>query len=77
MLPRFVIACFTIVAVTALMTTAASAGGRGSVPSPGTWNWPPYVGSFGGMPKTSCGYLRVNPYPYNPRTQGRWIYQCR
>ena len=28
-------------------------------------------------PKTTCGYVRVNLYPYNPRAQGRWIYQCR
>jgi hypothetical protein len=64
-----VIACFAIIAATALMATCASAD-RGAVPSPGTWKWPPYA-EGGNMPKTTCGYVRVKPY------QGRWIYKCR
>jgi hypothetical protein len=75
MLPKFVIACVAIVAAAALMATGASAG-RGAVPSPGTWRWPPYS-EGGNMPKNTCGYVRVNPYPYNPRAHGRRIYQCR
>ena len=49
MLPKFVIVCSAataFVATTALMSTGASAGGRGgagNVPQPGTWNWPPYA----------------------------------
>jgi hypothetical protein len=73
MSPQVVIAGFAIVAATALMTNAATAG-RGNVPSPGTWRWPPYA-EGGNMPKTTCGYVRA--YPYNPRAKGHWIYQCR
>jgi hypothetical protein len=72
---KFAIACFAIVAAPALIATDATAG-RGAVPSPGTWRWPPYA-EGGNMPKTTCGYVQVNPYPYNPRRQARWIYQCR
>jgi hypothetical protein len=75
MLTKLEIACFAIVAAASLIATGASAG-RGAVPSPGTWRWPPYA-EGGNMPKTTCGYLRVNPFPYNSRAQGRWIYQCR
>lgn len=65
-------------ATVALMATGASAGGgRGgagaNVPSPGTWNWPPYAGSEGGMPGTGCGYVLVKPYRHK---QGRWVYRC-
>jgi hypothetical protein len=78
MLPKFVIVCLAataFVATTALMPTGASAA-RGNVPQPGTWNWPPYAGG-GNMPRATCGYVWVNPYPYKPRPQGRWVYQCR
>jgi hypothetical protein len=77
MLPKFVIVCLAataFVATTALMPTGASAaGGR---PQPGTWNWPPYA-EGGNVPRTTCGYMWVNPYPYKPRGQGRWVYECR
>ena len=82
MLPKSVIACLAataFVATTALMPTGASAGARGgaaNVPQPGTWNWPPYA-EGGNMPRTTCGYVWVNPYPYKPRGQGRWVYECR
>jgi len=72
---KFAIACFAIIAALALIATDATAG-RGAVPSPGTWRWPPYA-EGGNMPKTTCGYVQVNPYPYSPRRQARWIYQCR
>jgi hypothetical protein len=75
MLPKSVIACLAataFVATIALMPTDASAGR----PQPGTWNWPPYA-EGGNMPRTTCGYVLVNPRPYGPRGQGRWIYQCR
>jgi hypothetical protein len=75
MLPKFVIACFAIVAAASLIATGASAG-RGAVPSRGTWKWPPYA-ECGNMPKTTCGYVRVTPYSYNPRAQGQGTYQCR
>jgi hypothetical protein len=77
MLPKSVIACLAataFVATTALMPTGASAG-RGGL-QPGTWNWPPYA-EGGNMPRSTCGYVWVNPYPYKHRGQGRWIYQCR
>jgi hypothetical protein len=73
MLAKSVIACLAaaaFVAATALMPTSASAGGRGG-PQPGTWNWPPYA-EGGNVPRTTCGYVRVNP-----RSQGRWVYECR
>jgi hypothetical protein len=62
MLRKSVIACLvatSFVVATALMVTGASAG-RGSVPSPGTWNWPPYAEGWS-VPRTTCGYVRVNP----------------
>jgi hypothetical protein len=55
MLPKSVIACLAAIAfigTTALMATGASAAGRGAagnVPTPGTWNWPPYA-EGGNMP---------------------------
>jgi hypothetical protein len=51
-------------------------GVAGNVPMPGTWNWPPYA-EGGNMPRTTSGYVRVNPYPYNPHSRGRWVHQCR
>ena len=75
MLRKSVITCLaatSFVTITALMVTGASAG-RGAVPTPGTWNWPPYA-EGGNMPRSTCGYVWVNPYQ---RHQGRWIYQCR
>jgi hypothetical protein len=78
MLPKSVIACLAAtgcVATTVLIATSASAG-RGAVPTPGTWNWPPYA-EGGNMPRAACGDVRVNPYGYKPRGQGRWVYQCR
>ena len=49
MLPKSVIACLAASAFArgALIPTGASAAKGG--PSPGTWNWPPYAGSGGGM----------------------------
>jgi hypothetical protein len=78
MLLKSVIAYLAVVAATVLMPTGASAAGRGGAnwPQPGTWNWPPYA-EGGNMPRTTCGYVRVNPYPYKPQGQGRWVYQCR
>jgi hypothetical protein len=51
MLSKFLIACSVLVAATALMATGASAG-RGAVPQPGTWRWPPYA-EGGNMPRLS------------------------
>jgi hypothetical protein len=82
MLPRCVVVCLAttaFVATTALMPTGAPAAGRGgaaNVPQPGTWNWPPYA-EGGNMPQTTCRYVSVNPRPYGPRGQGRWVYVCR
>ncbi len=81
MLRKSVIICLAaagVAAAAALMVTDASAaGGRGgaggNVPSPGTWNWPPYSGSFGGMPGNTCAYVRVRPYR---SAQPHWVYQC-
>jgi hypothetical protein len=73
MLPKSAIVCLAatgFVATTALMATGVSAG-RGAVPTPGTWNWPPYAEGRN-MPRTTCGYVWVRP-----RGQGRWVYQCR
>ena len=69
MLPKSVIAfvAASAFATGALMPTGASAG-RGGL-QPGTWNWPPYA-EGGNMPRTTCGYVRVNPYPYKPRVRG-------
>jgi hypothetical protein len=49
MLPKSVIACLaaSAFATGALIPTGASAVKGG--PTPGTWNWPPYAGSGGGM----------------------------
>ena len=61
-----------------LIPTGASAGGRGgaaNVPMEGTWNWPPYAGSGGGMRGTACGYVRVNGSRYR-HAHGQWVYQC-
>jgi hypothetical protein len=81
MLRKSVVVCLAataFAATTALMATSASAGGGrggagGNVPSPGTWNWPPYSGSFGGMPGNECGYVLVRPYRHS---QGHWVYRC-
>jgi hypothetical protein len=67
---KSVIACLAasaFVATTALMPTDASAG-RGGL-QPGTWNWPPYP-EGGNMPRTTCGYVWVNPDPYSPGFRG-------
>ena len=59
MLPKSVIACLAASAfgTGALMPTGAFAVKGG--PMPGTWNWPPYAGSGGGMPgKPICSYVR-------------------
>jgi len=81
MLRKSVIICLAATAVaaaSALMAAAAFAGGRGgaggNVPSPGTWNYPPYSSSFGGMPGTDCGYVRVRPYK---SVKPQYVYQCR
>jgi hypothetical protein len=82
MIARCVVVCLAataFVATTALMPTGAPAAGRGgaaNVPQPGTWNWPPYA-EGGNMPQTTCRYVSVNPRPYGPRGQGRWVYVCR
>ena len=76
MLPKSVIACLAASAfgTGALMPTGASAVKGG--PMPGTWNWPPYAGSGGGMPgKSICSYVRVEPYRHKPG-KGQWVYQC-
>jgi hypothetical protein len=60
MLSKSVIACLaaSAFATGALMPTGASAVRGG--PMQGTWNWPPYAGSGGGMPReTICSYVRV------------------
>jgi hypothetical protein len=76
MLPKSVIAfvAASAFATGPLMPTGASSG-RGGL-QPGTWNWPPYA-EGGNMPRATCGHVRVNPYPYKPRRQGRWVYECR
>jgi hypothetical protein len=74
MLPKSVIACLaaSAFATGALMPTGASAVKGG--PMPGTWNWPPYAGSGGGMPgKPICSYVRVEPYRHRPG-KGQWVY---
>jgi hypothetical protein len=76
MLPKPVIACLAASAfgTGALMPTGAFAVKGG--PMPGTWNWPPYAGSGGGMPgKPICSYVRVEPYRHKPG-KGQWVYQC-
>ena len=73
MLPKSVIVCLAACAfaIGALMPTGASAVKGG--PMPGTWNWPPYAGSGGGMPgKPICSYVR-EAYRHKP---GKWVYQC-
>ena len=71
MLPKSVIVCLaaSAFATGALMPTGASAVKGG--PMPGTWNWPPYAGSGGGMPgKPIRSYVREEHKP------GKWVYQC-
>ena len=78
MLARCVVclAASAFVATMAMLPTVASAGfSAGNWPQPGTFNWPPYA-EGGNMPRTTCGYVRVNPYP-KPRGQESWIYRCR
>ena len=75
MLPKSVIVCLaaSAFATGALMPTGASAVKGG--PMPGTWNWPPYAGSGGGMPGQSmCSYVRVEPYRHKPG-KGQWVYR--
>ncbi len=78
MLSKSVIVCLgatAFVATTTLMPTGASAAGRGggaNWPQEGTWNWPPYAGSGGGMPGTVCSHVWVNSYRH-----GHWVYRCR
>ena len=75
MLFKPVIACLVITAFAAVIPTSASAF-RGA-PMQGTYRWPPGAfGTDGGTPGPTCGYIWVNPYPYKPRTRGRWVYQC-
>jgi hypothetical protein len=77
MLPKSVIACLAAIAfaTSAIMSTGAAVAGRGGIME-GTWNWPPYAGSGGGMPgKTTCGYVWVNPHRHKPG-KGQWVYQC-
>ena len=72
MLPKSVIACLSASAfgTGALMPTGAFAVKGG--PMPGTWNWPPYAGSGGGMSgKSICSYVRVEPYRHKPG-KGQW-----
>jgi hypothetical protein len=51
----------------ALLPTRVAVAGRGGVPMEGTWNWPPYAGSEGGMagklPAAMCGQI---PIPVSP-----------
>jgi hypothetical protein len=71
MLPKSVIVCLaaSAVATSVLMPTGAAAVKGG--PMPGTWNWPPYAGSGGGMPgKPICSYAREEHKP------GKWVCQC-
>ena len=75
MLPKTVIACLAATAFVAATALVARPWSEAKVPTPGTWDWPPYEG--GNMPRTTCGYVWVNPYHYKPRRQGRWVYQCR
>ncbi len=78
MLSRTVIAysLATAVIVGVLIPIGASAGfSGGNWPQEGTWNWPPYAGSEGGMPGTTCSYVWVNPYRHKPG-YGRWVYRC-
>jgi hypothetical protein len=80
MLPRCVVVCLaaTAFATTVMLPAVASAGfAAGNWPQAGTWNWPPYA-EGGNMPRTTCGYVLLNPSPYGPRRgQGRWGYVCR
>ncbi len=89
MLPKSVIACLACLAATAFVTTttlmptgafarggtAAPGGAAGNWPQEGTWNWPPYAGSGGGMAGTTCGYAWVNSYRHKPGN-GQWVYRC-
>jgi hypothetical protein len=53
-------------ATSAITSTGAAVAGRGGIME-GTWNWPPYAGSGGGMPgKTTCGYVWVDPHRHKP-----------
>jgi len=72
--PKSAIACLAVVVTTALMPSGALAAGR-MAPMPGTYRWPPYA-EGGNMPRTTCGYVQVNPYPYKHRQGGR-VYRCR
>jgi hypothetical protein len=81
MLRKFVVICplAAFAAITALTPTGALAAGHGggaNWPQPGSWNWPPYA-EGGNMPRSTCGYVWVNPYHHKLRNQGRWAYQCR
>lgn len=79
MLPKSV-TCLaaTAVATSVVLHPAVAVAGRGGGPMEGTWNWPPYAGTEGGMPgKNTCGYVWVIPYPYKPGGHGRWVYECR
>ena len=60
MLPKSVIACLAASAfVTGALTPTGASAVKGG-PMEGTWNWPPYAGSGGGMPGQSmCSYVRV------------------
>ena len=64
----------TAFAAKTIMPTSASAAGAQNWRQPGTWNWPPYA-EGGNTPRTTCSY--VWGYPYKPRGQGGWVYQCR
>jgi hypothetical protein len=65
-------------AVSVVFPTGGAIGGRGGAPMQGTWNWPPYAGTEGGMSgKNTCGYVWANPDPHTPRGRGRWVYECR
>jgi hypothetical protein len=64
MLPKSVIClAATAFATSVVLPRGVLVAGRGGGPMEGTWNWPPYAGTEGGMrEKTTCGYVWANPY---------------
>lgn len=77
MVSRIIVACWIVTALIGPMLIPTSAfAGRGGAPMEGAWNWPPYAGSFGGMPATGCGYVWVGSHRQKPGG-GQWVYRCQ
>jgi hypothetical protein len=74
MLSRTLIVCWVALIVGPVLIPTGALAAKGA-PQEGTWNWPPYAGTGGGMPGTACGYQWVNG-SRDRHAHGQWVYRC-